>query len=132
MAYQMNSRVTLAETKSAIGEEFRKWKKEPWSTTDVSDYDFPLRLKDGDEAASVRFALRGIADTMANAYAQLAAPTSARDPYEVLGVRPDAPIAIAEAAYRTLAKTTHGDVGGDDEEMKVLNDAIERVKSDRT
>ena len=75
---------------------------------------------------------RGIADTMANVYALLAAPTSARDPYEVLGVRPDAPIAIAEAAYRTLAKTTHGDVGGDDEEMKVINDAIARVRADRT
>ncbi len=74
---------------------------------------------------------RGIADTMANFYLQLAAPTAARDPYEVLGVRPDTAIAVAEAAYKTLAKTTHSDVGGDDDAMKELNDAIERIRDER-
>lgn len=75
--------------------------------------------------------VRGIADTMQNAYAQLAAPKAHRDPYEVLGIRPDAPMAIVDAAYRALAKTTHSDVGGDDEEMKELNAALERIKEER-
>jgi len=74
---------------------------------------------------------RGIADTMANFYLQLAAPSATRDPYEVLGVRPDTTIAVAEAAYKTLAKTSHSDVGGDDATMKELNDAIERIRGER-
>ena len=76
---------------------------------------------------------RGIADTMANAYAQLAAPASARDPYEVLGVFSTAEPEAIEAAYRALAKKYHSDTGDkpDDEKMAEINDAIERVRADR-
>lgn len=44
-------------------------------------------------------------------YVELAA-ASQRDPYEVLGVRPDADLEIIEAAHRALAKRHHPDVGG--------------------
>lgn len=74
--------------------------------------------------------VRGLDDVVADAYAQLAAPKSmSRDPYEVLGVRPDAPLEIAEAAYRQLAKSAHPDAGGSDERMKELNEAIMAVRS---
>lgn len=75
--------------------------------------------------------VRGIADTMQNAYLQLAAPDTGRDPYEVLGVRPDTELADIEAIYRSKAKRMHSDVGGDDAAMKELNDALERIKVER-
>lgn len=66
---------------------------------------------------------RGIADTLAKAYLQLAAPAQKRDPYEVLGVRPDTPLDDIKAMYLVKAKRLHGDVGGDDEAMKEVNEA---------
>lgn len=76
--------------------------------------------------------VRGLADTIESAYLQLAAPASARDPYEVLGIRPDAPMEAVEAVYRALAKTAHPDRhGGDDAAMVELNAAIERVRADK-
>ncbi|MCJ7527471.1 MAG: J domain-containing protein [Methyloceanibacter sp.] len=75
---------------------------------------------------------RGILDELITAgLAMLPAGAAMRDPYEVLGVRPDAPMDVIEAAYRVRAKTLHPDTGGDHEEMKVLNDSMERVKQDR-
>lgn len=74
---------------------------------------------------------RGIADTLAKAYLQLEAPATARDPYEVLGVRPDAPAATVDAVFRALAKARHPDHGGSVEAMKELNDAYERITSER-
>jgi len=74
---------------------------------------------------------RGIADTMRNAYAQLAAPKAARDPYEVLGVRPDTDMEIIEAAYKAAAKKAHPDTGGTTEAMQEVNDALERIKAER-
>ena len=74
---------------------------------------------------------RGIADTLAKAYLQLNSPTAMRDPYEVLGVRPDASLTVIDATYRALAKERHPDQGGSVEQMKELNDAYERVKSER-
>lgn len=71
---------------------------------------------------------RGLDDVAVQMYQALPAPRS-RDPYEVLGVRPDAALAIAEAAYREAAKTAHPDRGGSAEQMAELNDAIEKVRN---
>ena len=75
---------------------------------------------------------RGIADTMRHAYLQLEAPKEQRDPYEVLGVRPDASTTIIEATYKALARERHPDAGSNADQMKELNDAYERAKSDRS
>ena len=72
---------------------------------------------------------RGLGDIMKTAYAQIAAPVRERDPYETLGVRPDSPIEVAEAAYRALAKSAHPDAGGSPEQMAALNSAIEKVRN---
>ena len=72
---------------------------------------------------------RGLDDVAREFYQALPAPVAKRDPYEVLGIRPDAPREIADAAYRALAKSMHSDVGGDDERMKELNAAYEEVKA---
>ncbi len=76
--------------------------------------------------------VRGIADTMKNAYLQLSAPAQGRDAYEVLGVRPDADPEIIGAAYRALAKKLHPDVGGGADAFKEIDDAYSRIVKDRS
>ncbi len=71
---------------------------------------------------------RGIADTMKNAYLQLSAPAQGRDPYEVLGVRPDTPLDDIKAMYLVKAKRLHSDVGGEDEAMREVNEAWAEIK----
>ena len=74
---------------------------------------------------------RGIADTMRKAYLQLEAPKEQRDPYAVLGVRPDASEVIVDAAYKAEANIRHPDKGGTKELMQELNDARERIRAER-
>lgn len=75
--------------------------------------------------------LRGMGDVMREAYLQLPAPATVRDPYEILGVRPDAGAEIIDAAYKARAKVVHTDVGGTHEEMVEVNEAYERIKKER-
>lgn len=70
---------------------------------------------------------RGLGEVFRQNYAALPAP-SRRDPYEVLGVRPDAAAEIIDAAYRAAAKSAHPDHGGGNEKMAELNEAYEAVK----
>jgi hypothetical protein len=74
---------------------------------------------------------RGIGDVLGEAYLQLAAPERQRDPFEVLGIRPDAPEEVMEAAYKGLAKVHHPDKGGDPEVFKEVQDAYERITKER-
>ena len=46
-----------------------------------------------------------------------------------LFVLPEAPLAVAEAAYKALARLHHPDVGGDTETMQALNEAIATFKA---
>jgi hypothetical protein len=50
------------------------------------------------------------------------------DPYEVLGVRSDAPEEVIKAAYKAQAKRFHSDLGGDDAEMRRVNAAFEAIR----
>lgn len=156
--YNLSTRKTWSETKGDLAEQFRRWNVTRWSLNDYKEarytgtvtLSYELRgnvvsltmgrqdsaednirvLYLAVEAMRLNEA-RGIGDIMQAAYLQLAAPVKVRDPYEVLGIRPDTPLAVAEAAYKALAKTVHPDAGGSVEAMKELNDAIERVKSER-
>lgn len=75
---------------------------------------------------------RGIGDTMREAYLMLAPPPKTRDPYEILGVRPDSPEAVIEASFRALAKEYHPDGGhGDAAKMAELNTAHDRIVAER-
>ena len=77
---------------------------------------------------------RGIADTLRKAYLMLEAPAEAIDPYELLGVRPDAAMEIVEAAYRSMSKHgehRHPDLGGSEDRSKELNDAYGRIQRER-
>jgi DnaJ domain len=71
---------------------------------------------------------RGIAEVLQSAYLQLEAPTPKRSPYEILGIMPDAPLAVAEAAYRARARTMHPDQGGSVDQFKELNEAIGAIR----
>jgi len=81
---------------------------------------------------------RGATELMRQIFKQLPGPTETRvalppgearaDPYRVLGLTPDAPLSVAEAAYRALAKAAHADAGGSNERMLALNSAIELIR----
>jgi hypothetical protein len=71
---------------------------------------------------------RGISDVLESAYLQLAAPTQAIDPYEMLEIRPDASLEVAEAVYKAKVRNLHPDRGGSTEHMKALNRAIEEIR----
>jgi hypothetical protein len=71
---------------------------------------------------------RGISDVLESAYLQLAAPTATLDPYELLEIRPDTSLEVAEAAYKAKVRKLHPDKGGSVEQMKHLNQAIEEIR----
>ena len=74
---------------------------------------------------------RGLGGIAAAHYLALAAPRTERDPYEVLGVRSDAPIEVLEASWKARARTLHPDAGGNEDDFKELGAAWERIKADR-
>ncbi len=71
---------------------------------------------------------RGISDVIESAYLQLATPTQAIDPYELLEIRPDASLEVAEAVYKAKVRNLHPDRGGSTEHMKALNQAIDEIR----
>jgi DnaJ-domain-containing protein 1 len=56
---------------------------------------------------------------------------AASDPYRVLFVRQDAPLAVCEAAYRALIKEAHPDTGGSVEKAQRLNVAIAAIRKEK-
>jgi hypothetical protein len=76
---------------------------------------------------------RGIAEVVQQAYAQLQAPANPiiTDPYELLGVRSDAPLEVIEAAFRARMKAVHPDAGGSDQQAKQLTAAMEQLRRER-
>jgi hypothetical protein len=71
---------------------------------------------------------RGISDVLESAYLQLAAPTQEIDPFELLEIRPDASLEVAEAVYKAKVRNLHPDRGGSTEHMKALNQAIDEIR----
>jgi hypothetical protein len=57
------------------------------------------------------------------------APPALREACARLCITPDAPLAVAEAAYKALAKLHHPDVGGDTATMQAINDALTTFKA---
>ena len=49
------------------------------------------------------------------------------DPYQVLHLLPSAPDEVVTVVYRTLARLTHPDVGGDHDAMLALNEAYDAI-----
>ena len=55
------------------------------------------------------------------------------DAYAILGLKPDAPLEDVKKHYRNLAKVFHSDKSGmNDEAMKLLNRAFERIQGRRS
>lgn len=157
-AGQILTKKTITEVRQDVRAEFRRWGMSPdeyeiWpkGDNDGAQIDF---WRDGKKqtvrcAKTRDFALnlyalwrviealrlaqqRGILDTLVMAgLAMLPAGAALVDPYEVLGVRPDAQLSVIEGAYRARAHDLHPDKGGDTEAMKGLNDALARVKAER-
>jgi hypothetical protein len=56
------------------------------------------------------------------------------DPYDVLGINPNAPDEVVKAAHKALARKFHTDAtgrSGDDRDMKKVNAAFEKIKEIR-
>lgn len=62
-----------------------------------------------------------------NAKPQSDGPAHGSDPFAVLHLLPTAPRALVDAAYRTLAKSAHPDLGGSDQAMRRLSEAHEAL-----
>lgn len=71
---------------------------------------------------------RGIGEILESAYLQLAGPVQAKSPWEILNIYPGSPLPIAESAYKYMAMKAHPDKGGTQEQMRELNDAIEKIR----
>lgn len=72
--------------------------------------------------------VRGLDEILRDAYLQLAAPRRQRDPWEILGLRPDADEDAIDAVYRAKAKRLHPDAGGSAEAFRELQEAYDAVK----
>lgn len=72
--------------------------------------------------------MRGLDDVARQVYKMLPAGPRVRDPWEVLGLRPDADEDAIDAVYRAKAKRLHPDAGGNPEAFKELQAAYETVK----
>ena len=79
--------------------------------------------------------VRGLGDVLTGTVSQmlkLGVGAVEIDPYELLGIRPNAVLEVAEGAYRAMAKMLHPDTEhGDVARMKELNAAIERIRGER-
>ena len=71
---------------------------------------------------------RGIGDIIEQAYLQLAGPVQEKSPWEILSIFPGSPLEVAKAAYKSKALKAHPDQGGSEEQMKELNNAMEKIK----
>jgi len=157
-AGQFNSRKPADETRTLIRDEFRLWGFErdeyeifPAHGSKEARVEFWMNGKKQEVVCSksweyaqnlhalwsilkaLRLAhQRGILEELVSAALAMLPPgAQRRDPYEVLGVRPDAPMEVVRASYKALAGTAHPDKGGSEEGMKELNDALERVEEER-
>src|SRR3990167_363707 len=157
MSYKLNTSVSESQTRKEIVREFKKWGVSQYDfpiSNGIGDAaatvrfmlrNIPMNMDCNsqrnykDNLRCIYFAIysmrmdekRGISDVLKKAYLQLPAPEQERDPYEVLGVRPDTSLEDIEAMYKIKAKRLHSDVGGDDEQMKELNIALEKIKVER-
>lgn len=73
--------------------------------------------------------VRGIDKLLGQAYLQLAAPVTAVDPWQLLGLREDAPWSAARAVYRARVAEAHPDRnGGDGSAAAAINAAWDAIK----
>lgn len=51
-----------------------------------------------------------------------------RDPYAVLGVEPNYPLAVIETIWKARLRVAHPDAGGNEDQSKRLNAAMEEIR----
>ena len=77
---------------------------------------------------------RGILEQFRQFFKELPAAgesTAIADPYKVMGVTPETPVEVVDAAFRALAKSAHPDTGGSEEQFKRLQRAYDMIKEQR-
>lgn len=157
MSYTLDTDVTESATKRALYECFDKWPGAELlsvgQTGSKAELVFewhgdPVRISYGLQVNyrsnlraifltldSLRMTYkRGLGDILTGTISQmlkLGEGARQRDPYEVLGIRPDTPIEVAEAAWKALSRTHHPDANGSEAGQIELNAAIEKVRVDK-
>lgn len=77
-----------------------------------------------------RYGTTAMIESAWSAFEVKSLPATLTEPWHiVLGVAADCPVEVAEAAYRTLAKKAHPDVGGSQAAMARLNHAVEEART---
>ena len=159
-AYRLDTTKTWDQTYRDLQTQFQRWashrgERIPWNVHNVRGqpqvtltYTLPgqpeitltmaSQARDRDNLRVLFLAIealrlneyRGIDNLVREAYLMLPSPVGERDPWEVLGLRPDAPPAVLKASYQALAKVFHPDNGTapDARAMAELNAAWEKVK----
>ena len=160
MSYRLNTDVAVSQTRRELVSCLGKWRgAELVSIADPKDlpderaivvFDFNgqrVRVEYSDQwnyrsnlravyltLEGLRLAYaRGLGDVLINTVSQMLALPGAQyiDPYELLGVRPDAELEDIESMYLIKSKRAHPDKGGTVEQQAQLNAAIERIREDR-
>jgi hypothetical protein len=156
MSYTIHTNITWAQTMRELRNTMSKWGVEDWDVVQSSARSSDVTLTYIKNGRTVTLPMssqdravynlrvlylaveamrmndnRGLGEVIQDAYLQLGAPEKAIDPYELLGIRPDADIEIAEAAYKAKVRKAHPDAGGSAEQMTKLNEAIEQIRKDR-
>ncbi len=156
MSYTIHTTISWAQTMRELRETMAKWGVADWDVYKPSERGGTVMLKYVKNGRSVTLPMgsqaraddnlrvlylaveamrmnekRGLGEVIQEAYLQLAAPEKEIDPWELLGIRPDAAIELAEAAWKVKMKTAHPDAGGSEEQVKKLNAAIEAVRKER-
>jgi hypothetical protein len=123
-------RVTVRARYDATLVEALKRIPAPWRSYDPATKVWAF---DADWGATVLQILAEIGATVSDqrpvapAPRQIAAPLQAA--CDALCITPAASIAVAEAAFKALARVHHPDVGGSTERMQALNDALATFKA---
>src|SRR5262245_40962199 len=112
----------VAALKDAIPYSYREW-----------DAASKVRRIDPDWADVVLQALGAIGVNVVDKRPPVTPPTAVapalHEACRRLCIVPEAPVEVAEAAYKALARLHHPDVGGSTEMMQELNDAIQTFKA---
>jgi hypothetical protein len=108
--------------KAAIPYQYREWdrpKKAWYIHQDYDDTVIKLVTAQGGQVSDKRPQVAPVA----------VVPRPLQDACTLLCVTPDAPLSVAIAAHKALARIHHPDVGGETEMMQRLNDALATFKS---
>jgi hypothetical protein len=108
--------------KIAVPFAYREWDKDKKAWYIAHEWDAIVRQLVEDHGGQV-------IDKRPQVPAAAVIPGPLQEACALLCVTPDAPVSVAEAAFKALAKRHHPDIGGETEMMQRLNNALATFKA---